>query len=255
MRFSRKYAHSRPLGHPNKKPDQKPARLADAAILIAWRIGKDAGVEVLMGRRTSRAAFLPSFYVFPGGRLDPLDYAVGIATPLEPALTRSMGVRGNKRMAQALAVAAVRETFEETGLILGANGDVGDLPRTDWQPWRSRNLAPSLQHLHYFGRAITSPMSPIRFNARFFIVHADRLEGELAGSGELSDLAFYAVGDVLQDKPIVDVTEFMLKSLISFAAEPQQFYSAAPVFSYRGLAPFIRYEKIDGITAIADVTG
>lgn len=208
-----------------------------------------------MGRRTSRAAFLPSFFVFPGGRLDPLDYAVGIATPLEPALTRSMGVRGNRRMAQALAVAAVRETFEETGLILGANGDVGDLPQTDWQPWKSRSLAPSLQHLHYFGRAITSPASPIRFNARFFIVHADRLEGEIAGSGELSDLAFYAVDDVLQNKPIVDVTEFMLTSLINFAEEPQQFYSAAPVFSYRGLAPFIRYEAISGITATADVTG
>ncbi len=254
MRTSRKYAHSRPLGHPNKEPDQKPARPADAAILIAWRIGKGTEVEVLMGRRTSRASFLPSFYVFPGGRLDPLDYSVGVATTLNPALIRSMGVRGSGKMAQALAVAAVRETFEETGLILGAQGDVGDLAQIDWQPWRSRNLAPGLQQLHYFGRAITSPMSPLRFNARFFIVHADRLEGEIAGSGELSELDFYNVNDVLLNKPIVDVTEFMLQSLIRFAVEPEDFYSAAPVFSYRGLTPFIRYQAISGVTATADIT-
>lgn len=255
MSTSRKYSHSRPLGHSNREPGQKPAKPADAAILIAWRIGESAQVEVLMGRRASRAAFLPSFYVFPGGRLDPLDYSVGVASSLNPALTRSMGVRGNRRMAQALAVAAVRETFEETGLILGANGDVGDIPQADWQPWKARSLAPSLQHLHYFGRAVTSPMSPLRFNARFFIVHADRLEGKLAGSGELSDLAFYDVSDVLQNKPIVDVTEFMLQSLIRFAAEPQHFYSAAPVFSYRGLVPFIRYQAISGVAAAADITG
>jgi hypothetical protein len=59
MSASRKYSHSRPLGHPNREPGQKPAKPADAAILIAWRKNRSAGVEVLMGRRTNRAAFLP----------------------------------------------------------------------------------------------------------------------------------------------------------------------------------------------------
>lgn len=236
------------MGHGNIEAGTAPVKPRDAATLIIWRNGSH-GVEVLMGRRSRRAAFVPDFYVFPGGRLDPLDYEVRPATALNSALVAGMGVRGNKKMAEALAVTAVRETFEETGLLLAESGDVGIASHPDWAYWKARGLAPGLQHLGYFGRAITSPVSPIRFNARFFIVRADLLQGDLGGSGELTELDFYAADDILENKLIVDVTEFMLKSLIRFAANPADFDPGAPLFAYRGLTPFIHYYSPRDIAA------
>jgi 8-oxo-dGTP pyrophosphatase MutT (NUDIX family) len=236
------------MGHGHIGREGAPVKPRDAATLIVWRNGSH-GVEALMGRRSRRAAFVPDVYVFPGGRLDPLDHQVRPATPLNSSLIENMGVRGSKKMAEALAVTAVRETFEETGLLLAEAGDVGIDSHPDWSFWKARGLAPGLHHLGYFGRAITSPVSPIRFNARFFIVHADLLQGQLGGSGELSDLDFYPADDVLHNKLIVDVTEFMLKSLIRLAANPNDFEQRAPLFSYRGSTPFIYYHSPLGIGA------
>ena len=162
------------------------------------------------------------------------------ATPLDPAIAGYMGVRGNSKIAQALAIAAIRETFEETGLLLAAPGNIGAAD-TDWMEWKTRGLAPALHHLHYFGRAITSTISPIRFHARFFIASADKLQGDLSGSDELSELDFYPVADVLRDLPIIDVTEFMLNNLLAFAADPETYDPGAPVFCYRGAIPLVRY--------------
>ena len=152
-------------------------------------------------------------------------------------------------MAEALAIAAVRETFEETGLVLAESGDVGMDSHPDWAYWQEREIAPSLRLLGYFGRAVTSPVSPIRFNARFFIVHADLLQGHLGGSGELVELDFYNANEVLNNKLIVDVTEFMLTSLIRLAANPTDYDQRAPLFSYRGMTPFIHYHSSRGIVA------
>jgi 8-oxo-dGTP pyrophosphatase MutT (NUDIX family) len=230
------------MGHGNIEPGKAPVKPRDAATLIIWRNGNN-GVEALMGRRSRKAAFVPDFYVFPGGRLDPLDHQVRPATPLNSTLVGSMGVRGSKKMAETLAITAVRETFEETGLLLAESGDVGIDSHPDWTYWKERGLAPELHNLGYFGRAITSPVSPIRFNARFFIVHADLLQGQLGGSGELSELAFYPAADVIDNMPIVDVTEFMLTSLIRFATNPTDFDQRTPLLSYRGLTPFIHYSS------------
>jgi 8-oxo-dGTP pyrophosphatase MutT (NUDIX family) len=195
-----------------------------------------------MGRRSRKAAFVPDFFVFPGGRLDPADGAVRAATPLDPDAIRRMGVRGDTALAEALALAAVRETFEETGLLLAEIGDIGDVQHPEWAHWKTRDLAPGLHRLRYFGRAITSPSSPIRFHARFFVARAEEFRGDIAGSGELSELAFYAATDVLANMPVVDVTEFMLNRVIAYAADPLRFDPRTPIFSYRDDGPFVRYE-------------
>lgn len=213
----------------------------DAGSLIIWREGNE-GAEVLMGRRSRRAAFVPDFFVFPGGRLDPADAAVRPATPLDGGAVARMGVRGDAALAEALALAAVRETFEETGLLLAEIGDIGGVQHPEWAHWKARDLAPGLHRLRYFGRAITSPASPIRFHARFFVARAEELRGELAGSGELSELGFYLATEVLANMPIVDVTEFMLNRLIAYAADPPRFEARTPIFSYRDDGPFVRYE-------------
>ncbi len=231
----------RPLGHGRVDPADVPVKPRDASTLIVWRQG-DKGPEVLMGRRSRRAAFVPDFFVFPGGRLDPADYTIRSATTLDSPAIKRMAVRGNSMLAQALAVTAVRETFEETGLLLAGSGDIGEGANADWAYWRERGLAPQLDRLTYFGRAITSRISPIRFHARFFIVEADALQGELGGSGELTELGFYPARQVLEHMPIVDVTEFMLSRVLSYAAAPLEYGPRRPVFSYKGDVAFVRYE-------------
>lgn len=241
MTSSKSYPQRRPLGHGRVADGDAPVKPRDAGSLIVWRPGVE-GPEVLMGRRSARAAFVPDFFVFPGGRLDPADRAVRAATRLDPDAAKRMGVRGDAALAEALALAAVRETFEETGLLLAEIGDPGAADHPEWRQWQALGLAPGLHRLRYFGRAITSPSSPIRFHARFFVTRAAELQGEIGGSGELSELGFYPATEVLANKPVVDVTEFMLNRLIAFAADPLRFEARTPVFSYKDDAPFVRFE-------------
>jgi len=229
---------SRQLGHPIIKPNGAPIQPRDAATLIIWR-NASSGVEVLMGRRPRRASFVPNFFVFPGGRLDPTDYSIASATPLDPNFIQSMGVRGDYKKAEALAIAGVRETFEETGLMIADRANTESAPT--WPEWRALRLAPALDRLRYFGRAITSPMSPIRFNARFFITRAEFTRGQIGGSGELSELMFYPVTVVLEYMPILDVTEFMLKELMRYASDSSGMDRRTPIFCYRRTDPYVRY--------------
>ncbi len=235
------YPERRPLGHARDNSGNAPLKPRDASTLIVWRQGV-GGAEVLMGRRSRNAAFIPDFFVFPGGRVDPGDHAVNAATPFDPAAIERMDVRGDTSLAKALAIAAVRETFEETGLMLAESGDIGEAANAEWAHWKAHSLAPRLHSLTCFGRAITSPISPIRFHARFFIASAEALQGELAGSGELSELSFYPVTDVLAHLPVVDVTEFMLNRVSSYAAASPEFNPLTPVFSYKDEVPFVHYE-------------
>src|SRR5687768_6050562 len=117
MTSSRSYPARRPLGHGRAAAGAAAVKPRDAGSIIIWRQGAE-GAEVLMGRRSRKAVFVPDFFVFPGGRLDPADSAVRAATPLDAEAVTRMGVRGNVALAEALALAAVRETFEETGLLL-----------------------------------------------------------------------------------------------------------------------------------------
>ena len=153
-----------------------------------------------MGQRASRHRFVPGHYVFPGGRVDRRDFGAEVRAPLRQEVHEKLCASCSPRLAHALAVAAVRETWEETGLALGevSGGE----------------LRASLGALDYVLRAITPPQSPIRFHARFFAVEAEHLSGALQGNGELLDLAWRPVEACLR-LPIVDVTEFLLRRLLA----------------------------------------
>lgn len=153
-----------------------PATPRDAASLLVVRGAGDA-VEVLMGLRGAGHRFMPNRLVFPGGAVDPADATAPHATPLRPATRRLLERAAIPELAQALGMAAARELAEETGLHLGD--------------------PPSLAPLDYLCRAVTPPVSPIRFNARFLVVDAAHIRGELAGSGEIEDVRFYSVAEAL----------------------------------------------------------
>jgi 8-oxo-dGTP pyrophosphatase MutT (NUDIX family) len=236
---TRNYPSRRRRGHSRQRPEGPPVKPRDAATLIVVR-GKADDPQVLMGKRSRKAAFIPDAYVFPGGRHDPEDQAVTPATPLDAPIAK-MAVRGNRARAEGLAMTAIRETFEETGLLLARPGAIGAVRDPTWRTFRDRAVAPDLARLRYVGRAITSPYSPIRFHARFFVARAEHFSGTLGGSGELSDLRWVGIREALESLPIVDVTEFMLGELARRLAAPDR-HTRTPLYAYRLDRAFVRYD-------------
>ncbi len=93
-------------------------RPKDAAALILVRRKGDA-LRVLMGERSARHTFLPGRFVFPGGRLDIADQRLLVDTDLRPEVRVKVAAGTTTSRARGLALAAVRETFEETGILIG----------------------------------------------------------------------------------------------------------------------------------------
>lgn len=181
-----------------------------ASLVIHRRNGKRH--EVVMGRRSDKARFKPGVYVFPGGMLETADFKARPATPLHPAITPKVAVGNSHDRANALAMAAIRESMEECGLVAGVPGDVGPNPDPTWQAMRTLGLAPALDRLVYLGRAITPAVQPIRFHARFFAIDAEHTSGELGGSGELSDLRWVDIEEA-QQLEVMFITQLILKTL------------------------------------------
>lgn len=203
---------------------QRPVRPRDAASLILLR-QRGRQHEVLLGKRASAHRFMPDVYVFPGGRLDLADRAAPVESDLAPSVADKMTRRWPREKARALAVAAVRETLEETGLSLGR--------------MRDGQLHADLGRLDYVARAITPTNSPIRFHARFFMTEVEERHGTVRDSSELHDLRWASLPEALE-LPIADVTEFVLGEVrrrLQGWTPP-----GVPLFSYRNGAPRVVYE-------------
>ncbi len=195
-----------------------------AASLVVLR-GRGADAEVLLGRREPRHRFMPNVFVFPGGQLDPGDLRRPVARRLRPDVAAALLRHTSAKQAHGLAVAAVRETFEETGL---AFGEV-----------RDGAFRPTLDTLDFVARAITPPDSPIRFHARFFMANVAAAAGSLAGNGELLDLHWVRLDEAVQ-LPLVDVTQFVLGQVgRRLQGAPP---AGMPLFSYRRGRAVIRYQ-------------
>lgn len=213
----------------------RPIRPRHAASLVLSR-KRGGEVQVLMGRRPARAVF-PAAWVFPGGRLDKSDARIAPGTPLSAHTLQLLCTRGgcSPAMAQGLATAAIRETFEETGLLLAASGQPGSADGV-WAEFARQGLAPAHDQLQFLGRAITPASAPVRFHARFFLADGDRLTGDLKSNGELLDLDWYPIGHA-QGLPAVDVTKFVLSEL---AARSEGTVREAPFFRYRRNKPLTK---------------
>jgi 8-oxo-dGTP pyrophosphatase MutT (NUDIX family) len=161
-------------------------RPKDAATLVLVRCHAD-GPRVLMGRRHGNMAFMANKYVFPGGRVDPCDARLTVGGALKPdvveRLTRDISVV----RARALALAAIRETFEETGILVGRHSEQRPCTKSAWSRFFAHGVVPNLDALDYVARAITPPNRPRRFDARFFMADASAIAGQIdsAHSNEL----------------------------------------------------------------------
>jgi 8-oxo-dGTP pyrophosphatase MutT (NUDIX family) len=214
----------------------KPVRPKDSGSVLVVRQG-DEGLEVLMGRRGTSAVF-GGFWVFPGGKVDRADRQPQPAHDLDPAVLAHLSQ--DARRARAFAMAAVRETFEETGLMIAAPGyfEPGDHP--SWQAFQAHAMAPRLDRLHYLGHAVTPTHARHRFNARFFVAWAEQTHGILGGSGELVDLAWRPIRSCLE-RPLIDVTRFMLGALLRQAAAGFETPHSFPRFGYRNHQRLVSY--------------
>lgn len=202
----------------------RPVHPRDAASLVILR-QRAGGAEVLMGRRHSKHRFMPNAYVFPGGRLDRTDYRTRLAGGLRPEVARTLERNWPRDKSRALAVAAARETFEETGLVFGTLNE--------------GRLEPHLESFDYIARAITPPDNPIRFHARFFLTDVEAASGEARDSVELQDLKWLAIEDALA-MALVDVTEFVLQEITRRLGGWRA--PGVPLFHFRGGMTCIRYE-------------
>ena len=97
-----------------------------------------------MGCRGKAARFKPGIYVFPGGGLERADFRASPATSLDPSVPPQLAVANNPKRANALAMAAVREAYEEAGLAYGDEGDVGKVSHPTWQAFSENGLSPDL---------------------------------------------------------------------------------------------------------------
>lgn len=171
-------------------------RPKDAATLILFRGGSSP--EVLMGRRARGHVFMASKWVFPGGRIERADFTAASANDPSPETLIRLAREVPAARARALALAAVRETFEETGLMLAEPAAVASVSGP-WREFRAVGALPDLAALTYVGRAITPPGRPRRFDARFFMAEASALltPEPTAGSGELDEIAWLPLEDAM----------------------------------------------------------
>ncbi len=188
-------------------------RPKDAATLIIVRRDLKQP-RVLMGKRSAGHKFMPNKFVFPGGRVDRADCMLVPPHDLHPAVLQRLQKGCSESRARGLAMAAIRETYEETGLILGEpNSPTLKTRSPHWRQFLKFDINPRLDTLHLIARAITPPYRSRRFDARFFMADAELIQGDVheapEGSGELLEIHWVSLADA-QQLELPNITRMVL---------------------------------------------
>jgi 8-oxo-dGTP pyrophosphatase MutT (NUDIX family) len=223
-------AVERDRSSPNMRPKDA------STLIIVDRTGPVP--KVLLGKRHHGHKFMPGKFVFPGGRMEPNDRLMPIAAGLNPVTEKYLMAemqRPSLARARGLALAAIRETFEETGLILGARrSDAPAAPEGPWSEFARAGYYPDLSILHFVARAVTPSRRPRRFDTRFFAVDAtaiaDRVENVVHADAELVELVWLPIAEA-RNLDLPTVTRVMLQELEARIAAG--FSHALPVPFYR----------------------
>ena len=171
----------------------------DAATLILVERSERGAPRVLMGKRHAGHRFMPGKFVFPGGRVEPEDRRMAAAGALDAHVEEKLNARVRRpspSFARALALAAIRETFEKTGLAVGVPdyGAPENPPPGAWTRFAATGVHPALDAIDFLARAITPPGRPRRFDARFLIIDAafiaGRIDGAVHSEAELVELVW-----------------------------------------------------------------
>ena len=205
-----------------------------------------------MGKRAATHRFMPNKFVFPGGKLDRVDQQLNVpgelSDPVMARLRKSTRAAVGDRKLRGLALAAIRGTYEETGLVIGRKSVAAPRSRnTIWQEYFAHDVEPPLEHMDFIARAITPPNQNRRFDTRFFMVHDRFIQNDpervVDASGELNEIHWMTLPEARQlDLPsitrwIIDRVETRIRLDTST--------------QLRQSAPFIRF--INGARVTADL--
>jgi 8-oxo-dGTP pyrophosphatase MutT (NUDIX family) len=150
--------------------------------------------------------------------VDPADKQIDVNADLRPGdlekLMVAMKGTPSVARARALALAAVRETFEEAGLLIGTPLGAISAPKApSWQEFFATGFRPALDRLTFFARAITPPGRPRRFDTRFFCVQADAIVHRVKiADGELLDLEWHSIAQA-RSLELPNITRVVLEDL------------------------------------------
>lgn len=197
---------------------------AATVILLRPAAGhKNQAFEILMAQRNSKSAFAPSAFVFPGGRVDKSDYAQDMEIfynrrDLSKVLSTLDGV-STPEIAFGIPVAAIRETFEEVGLLMARQKDGTPLSfdQNDLiqrlrsyremvcsgkihfaQLLKREELILAVEQLHYFSHWITPELSPLRYDTRFFVAEVPVNQQALHDGDEMTGHLWITPGQALE---------------------------------------------------------
>jgi 8-oxo-dGTP pyrophosphatase MutT (NUDIX family) len=202
-----------------RAPGTRAVRPRNAATLIIIRRDRKKP-QVLMGKRHSGHDFMPNLWVFPGGRIDRSDFRAPYATDLAPETAGKFAAHIPLARGRALGLAAIRETFEEAGLLLAKPAAV----RPAVGPWReflAQGAAPDLEALQIIARAVTPPMLAKRFDTWFLMAEAERLVSleRQPDCGELEEIAWVDF-DEAAALPLPAVTRTVIGEAVKRLEEP-----------------------------------
>ncbi len=193
-----------------------------ASILLMDR--STQSIRVLMGKRSSAHVFMPDVYVFPGGKRDREDSTLPFASDLHPVvldnLMRASSKTVSQRRARALALAALRELHEETGLRF----------RSDEQG----NGGPDLSCLRFVARAITPPGRIRRYDTRFFCCFTDEVGIDPAAARDSDELQNLEWLDIKDNSGVnmAPITRLVLEDVTKFVIGDPSLQFESPVRQY-----------------------
>jgi 8-oxo-dGTP pyrophosphatase MutT (NUDIX family) len=218
MSSSSTLAHLNAAARPRTTKNLRP-RDAASIVLID---NTGAKPRMLIGKRHPDQVFLPNKFVFPGGRVDPSDTRLKVGDALsaleEQKLLLAMKGRPIASRARGLALAAIRELFEETGVLIGDPHD-GAMTTSapGWQDFLRLGYVPKIRTLTYFARALTPPRRPRRYDTRFFVAMASEIAHQSTNADdELSNLDWLTFDEArscdlhAMTRTIVDEVETLL---------------------------------------------
>jgi len=232
-------------------PDPESVPLRDAATVMLLRDGSD-GVEVCMLQRNLKSDFVGGAYVFPGGGVDPEDAEPDLEEIFvgrtDADASRLVGV---ERAGLAFWVAAIRESFEEAGVLLAVDDDGRvvsfsddrvaarfETHRADVDQGRRRLAAVCLEEglrldvgsIHYFSRWITPLGAPRRYDTRFFVAAAPEEQEALHDDHEVIGTRWLTPAEALADHEAGRIT--MIFPTVRTMVALSQFETADAVLAH-----------------------
>lgn len=235
-----------------------PAKLASTVVLLR---DVSPGYEVYAIRRAATMAFAADMYAFPGGTVDPRDFGVELDWAGPPPAQWAGRLGLDERSARAVLCAAVREVFEESGVLLaGPDPDtvVGDVSGDDWEEARvaliareigfadllaGRGLLPRTDLLAPWTRWITPEFEPRRYDTYFFVALLPGGQRTRDVGGEAAHTRWAAPAELAADgTPMLPPTRVTLQQIARHPSIGAVLADAATRSAADPVRPSVDYE-------------